>query len=444
MPNLYIGVDIGKTTHHAALVSAPLLERKPLESCPVMKIDNARSDFERLYASMSQHAPPSECFVLLEKTGHYGAAIEQFLQEHGIHVFRIHAHRYGKNKSDKIDARSLAGIIYNQIELHMAMVDRRQQIYPILPPTPTSQQLRGMVRHRYELTQEITRRKHKLTAILDELFPEFTQVYIDPNSPSALACRSKFPTPQAIALAPLDDLVATKLHNLPSRASLGRLQELACSTIGTKSLARQEALVLEQSMLIIEMRLLGEHLADIEDRIAHIIEASREGQILTSMVGIGPTVAAILLSHISNIANFEQASRLRGYLGWAPRKSQTGTTYDNAVLNRAGSGLLKQTIYLAVMAAIKYDPSWKLLYQRLVERMCPYDARRQKYMGKMKVIGHICGRFIGVMYTLLKRDATVVAACADNTIIPPPELYDMQRHLQHIQQSPFKRLLQHS
>jgi hypothetical protein len=323
----------------------------------------------------------------------------------------------------------MAGIIFSQLELKTLVIDRRQQIYPILPATPTARRLRGLVRHRYELIQELTRRKNKLVAITHELFPELSEVYRDIHSPSALALLTAFPTPQAIAEASLDELCETRLWSRPGRTDLARLQELAESTIGTKDKDRRDSLVLEQSMLIDEIRLFQSHVARLEGEIARLVEQSREGQILTSFTGIGPMSAAILLSGIGTIANFERASRLRGYLGWAPRGSQTGTSYDSSVLNKSGNGLLKQSVYLITLSAIKNDPSWRALYDRLVLRMCPLDQRTGKRRGKMKAVGRVAGQIINVLFHLLKHDYELVRAHTGNGELPEPELYDVNRHL---------------
>jgi transposase len=47
----------------------------------------------------------SECAILIENTGHYSAALEQHLAQHGIVLHKIHVqHRATKRKSDKRDA----------------------------------------------------------------------------------------------------------------------------------------------------------------------------------------------------------------------------------------------------------------------------------------------------------------------------------------------------
>src|SRR5581483_1773860 len=96
------------------------------------------------------------------------------------------------------------------------------------------------------------------------------------------------------------------------------LQQLAASSIGTKDLVRQRGLVLEQGQLIRELRLLSEHIQQLDIEIEHLIEHSREGQILTAIPGIGKIQAAAILAAIGNILNFERVCDLKSYFGLAP------------------------------------------------------------------------------------------------------------------------------
>src|SRR5215469_18609652 len=81
--------------------------------------------------------------------------------------------------------------------------DKMQLVRRTVPPTPAATHPRGFIQHRYELSHQSTQLRNKLTAICDELFPEFTQIFHDPNREVALAFRETFPTPQEAATAGL-------------------------------------------------------------------------------------------------------------------------------------------------------------------------------------------------------------------------------------------------
>lgn len=424
---LYLGIDVGKSSHAAALISSELLlKHKKYDACPTQKVENSRTGFVALLSLIHKHS--SECCVLLEHTGHYGFALEQFLQEQNIQVYRMLARkRYSTNKTDTHDARALAVLLYNQIELRIPLVNEQERVHPLVPASDGARTLRGLVRHRYELQHEATQRKNKLTAIADELFPELTVVYKDPNTDSALALREKYPTPNAIFEANIHDLTATRKRTQPSTAQLVELQSLAKHSIGTKDESRRISLILEQQLLTDELRLMRNHIARLDEKIEEIVQASRDGRILSSFVGIGTVQAAMIMANIGSIANYESIAKFRSYLGWSPRQSQTGTTYDSTSLNRAGNVLLKQTMYLVTIAAISHDPTWKALYDRRVKESCAFDSKTGKYKGKMKVIGRVAGQIIGVMYVLLRKDFDMINALPAGSDLPEPELYSVSR-----------------
>lgn len=315
------------------------------------------------------------------------------------------------------------------------MANKLQLVRRVVPPTEAAAQLKGLIQHRYELIRESTQRKNKLTAICDEIFPELTRVVKDPNSLFALALRERFPTPQATAtasFATLQDLRggARSLSN----AKLQELPRLAAQSIGIKDVARLRSLVLEQSQLMKELRLLREHVEQLEGEIVRIVEQAREGQILLSFPGFGPITAATIIAAIGSIHHFPSASALKSYFGWAPVVTQSGSTLDHAHLTHGGTRTMKQILFLAVFQAIRLrDNEWAKLYERLVKTRCPYDEKTQSRVGKKRVIGRVAGQMTEAIYALLKRDAELLAKVLPGQDAPPPLLYDPEVHQWHRQ-----------
>lgn len=310
---LYVGIDIGKRVHVAGFLSTTLLARhQRFEHCPALAFENSREGFRSLIDRMKTYVPLVQIQVLLEVTGHYHRALMQYLQDLDIPVYIIHVQkrREGLLKSDKRDALGLGNQLYNQLEKGIQVDDPLQAVRRLSPPTEAAAQLRGMVQHHAELVVESTQRKNKLTSICDELFPEFTRLLLNPNLPTALALRSRFPTPALLAQATFAEMREARGKTCSvSDVKLRALQRLAAQSIGIKDPARVNALVFEQEQLIAELRLLGEHLEQLEQHIAQIVEHSREGQILTSIPGIGVQAAASLIATIGTIANFERPAQ---------------------------------------------------------------------------------------------------------------------------------------
>jgi transposase len=376
---LYVGVDVGKKAHVAGFISSTLLTRhQRFEHCPALAFDNSREGFRSLIDRIKTYVPLTQVQALLEVTGHYHRALLQYFQELDIPVFVIHVQKRpeGLLKTDKRDALGLANQLYNQLEKGIQVGGPLQAVRRLVPPTEAAASLRGMVRHHYELVAESTQRKNKLTAICDELFPEFTRLLRNPNLPTALALRERFPTPATLAAASLRELRAARGRTCSvSDAKLQELQQLAGQSIGTKDSARVRGLVVEQKQLIRELHLIAEHLAELETEIAQVVEGSREGKILTSIPGIGPQTAATLIAMIGNIANFERAAQLKSYVGWVPKVAQSGSSLDWTRLSPRGVRQMKQTMYLIVWRAIQWDAEWKAMYEQLIARKCRSDER---------------------------------------------------------------------
>jgi transposase len=433
---LYVGVDIGKTTHVAGFISATLLARhQRFEHCPALTFANSREGFRSLVDRIQSYVPLTQVYVVLEITGHYHRALQQYLQELDVPVYAIHVQKRqgGLLKTDKRDALGLANHLYNHLEKGIQVADPLQAVRQLAPPTPAAAELRGMVRHRSELIGESTQRKNKLTAISDELFPELTQVLRNPNSPTALALRARFPTPQALAAASLADLHATKGYTrLLTDAKLLDLQRLARQSIGTKDRARVQGLVFEQEQLMKELALIEQHLEQLEARMTRVVEGSREGQILTSIQPIGSIQAATIIAMIGNIANFDRPAQLKSYFGWAPAMAQSGSSLDHVHLSPRGTRLMKQTLYLIVWQAIRHkECEWARIYERLVPIKCSYDERTRRFTGRGKVIGRIAGQIVSVIYALLKKDQETLSKLPPGRKPPEPVLYDAEVHRRH-------------
>lgn len=432
--SLYVGIDVGKQRHLAGFVSNTLLTRhQRFEGCPVLTFEQSRQGFRELVDRIQTYVPLEQCFVLLELTGHYHKVLVQYLLDLEISVYLVHVQERPKGmmKTDKRDALGLANHLYNMLEKGIQVPDKTQLARRAFPPTDTAAMLKGIVRHRYELSHEVTQRKNKLIAIYDELFPEFAQVFKDPNGPSALVFRETFPTPQALATASMDTLRTTRMARYPSDTNLVVLQQLASQSIGTHNLGRQRGLLLEQTQLIAELRLLQSHIERLDQEIANIIGGSREGKILTSIPPIGPIQAAMMVAAIGTIANFRDAAALKSYFGWAPTTRQSGTSLDRNGLTQGGTRSIKKMMFLIVGNAIRMDCEWAKIYERLVPLKCVYDERTRSYKGKLKVIGRIAGQMISLIYALLKTDWEVISATPPGKEPPEPKLYDPTIHRAH-------------
>lgn len=422
---LYIGIDIGKKSHVAGFVSDSLLQRyERFTKCPIMPVPNGRLGFTALAERIASYVSPDRCMVLLEHTGHFHHAVRDYLHDLGICVYTRHVQKRDKSqqKTDKHDALSLANDLFNQIGKGVQVKDPKDEIKHQVAPTESAARLKGIVRHRYELEREQTRCKNKLTAICDQLFPEFASIIKDVNCPSALAIRDRYPSALELAEATDADLRTIHVAKRIGQKGLKNLRCLAETTVGVRDPLRREVLLLEQPLLITQLRLI-EHQIDILDAtIARLVDTSREGQIVMSIPGIGHITAGTLIAAIGSIKRFPTAAKLKTYCGCGIIRTQTGTSVDTKRKTKGGVKVVKSSLWLMYNNIVMHhqDSEWAQLRDRLYAKP-----------GKRDVRTRVINQVVSMVWMFLRRDYDLVASLPPGQPLPPPMQYDPAVHHAH-------------
>ncbi len=89
---------------------------------------------------------------------------------------------------------------------------------------------------------------------------------------------------------------------------------------------------------------------------------------LTSIKGIGSRSAAILLSAIGDVSDFESADKLAAYFGIVPRVSQSNDTDHRGRITKRGNKLVRTTLVQCAFVAIRYSGYLNSHYQRIKSR----------------------------------------------------------------------------
>ena len=81
----------------------------------MLKFEQTRDSFRQLIDRIHSYVPLEQCFILMEKTGHYYKALAQYLLELDVSVYIMHVQERPKGilKTDKRDALALANHLYN-------------------------------------------------------------------------------------------------------------------------------------------------------------------------------------------------------------------------------------------------------------------------------------------------------------------------------------------
>lgn len=135
----------------------------------------------------------------------------------------------------------------------------------------------------------------------------------------------------------------------------------------------------------------------VKKRLQQHIQAyealAKQQQLLTSIVGIGESTAAVILAEIGQIEQFSSARALAAFAGLTPSERRSGSSiHGKTRLCKIGNARLRKAVYFPALTAIRYCPQIQLFRQRL----------RDAGKNKMQVVGAVMHKLIRVVYGVLK------------------------------------------
>ena len=95
-------------------------------------------------------------------------------------------------------------------------------------------------------------------------------------------------------------------------------------------------------------------------------EYKKQMELLTSIKGIGVTLAAALIMATGGFTYFDNAKQLTRYLGLSPTYQQSGTSVNvKGHINRNGDSSLRSQLYVAAFSSLRCNTECKACYDRL-------------------------------------------------------------------------------
>ena len=150
------------------------------------------------------------------------------------------------------------------------------------------------------------------------------------------------------------------------------------------------------------IRVIAEHLALIDQINEHIkaIEQSMElapGQkatvkLLTSIPGVGKTIATIIVAEIGGVERFHSPKSLCNWAGLTPRVRNSGTVIRHGHISKEGSTFLRGAMTRAAMVASRSSKRWYLVHEDLLKRCGRKGAKVAVARRLLTVVYHMLTR----------------------------------------------------
>ena len=116
------------------------------------------------------------------------------------------------------------------------------------------------------------------------------------------------------------------------------------------------------------IKFLRKQISKLEDEITHLSnkEFKRQMELLTSIRGIGESIASALIIATGGFTYFSSAKQISRFLGLCPTFQQSGTSVNvKGHINRNGDTNLRSQLYIAALASIRYNAACKETFERL-------------------------------------------------------------------------------
>jgi transposase len=311
---LLVGIDIAKAQHVAQvrLAHTRIVEAK-------LAIPNTQGGFAAFWARLAAHRMATgvpEIVCAVEPTGTYHQALATFLEQQGATVVFVNNHVAQLNrrtldgtwsKSDPKDAHNLCDLL-----------EQGKVLFYSLPGEPLAD-LRHLVR--------LLRRARAEQG----------------------ACKARFATTLLPQWGPMGDPLPVAL--LP--APLQRLVPPARRGRAAAGTALPAGLAAACADLAAQLTAVQARIAGLEAALVRVAAPLPAYRLLRTIPGVGPTVAAILVAEIGDIAWYTKFSQLRKLAGLDIVRQQSGQWAGTGRISKAGRALLRWALYQAALGAAR-------------------------------------------------------------------------------------------
>jgi transposase len=385
--HLWAGIDAGKAHHHCVVIDADgnrLLSQKTPNDEPalleliaaVLKLADGN---EVVWATDLNHGGPALLIALLVAHGQNILYIPGRTVHHASRIYR------GDGKTDAKDA----AVIADQARM-------RRDLQPLRAGDEISTGLRLLTARRADKSADRVRAINRLQAQLLEYFPALERAFDYSRSKAGLLLLTKHRTPDGIRRAG-----QARIHAWLKKQ--GARSSAAVAAAAVEAAQSQHTIVPAQDVgegivaaLVSEISTLNEELAELDALISGKVAEHHHTQVLLSMPGFGPVLAAEFLGATGgDLTVFQSADRFAGVVGLAPAPRDSGKVSGNHHRPRRYDRRLLRVFYLSGLSALKSSPASRGYY----------DRKRVEGKSHIQAMLSLARRRLNVLWAML-RDGT--------------------------------------
>jgi transposase len=380
-PAVYVGVDVGKTSHYALAVDGA---GKSIYQTGVANDEAALSklvDWSKDHQATVVVDQPGGAAALLLKLCWQSEVRIGYL--HGLAMARARDFYAGESKTDPKDAFVLADV---------ARAHPTRVVW-LEPSSEALAHLELLCGYDADLRADANRITNRLRGLFVTHWPALERAFGDRlGSRGVLAVVQQYPSGPAIKAAGVEQLTAALKAQRVRRPDVfaKRLHDAALAQTVTITGSATAAQLISE--LAAQLAAVLTRRDELEKEIEESFFALPEAAILRSLPGIGPRLGARIAVEIGTIARFRTPAHLAAYAGLGPTPWKSGTSINANMPSRFGNHRLKNALFLAAFASLRHPPSRTY-----------YDRKRAQGKRHNQAVLCLARRRVDVLHAMLSQ-----------------------------------------
>ena len=331
----------------------------------------------------------------MEPTGHYWKPLANYLMKQDITVVLVNPYHTKKakelddnsqTKSDKKDALTIAKLV------------KDGRYYDTYMPHDKYADLRVLTTTRISLNDKKSSIENRITAVLDEYFPEFTTVFKHPyKGKASMQILKSCPLPKDIKALGVDGVlteIKKAVKRTVGRKTAEKLVNAANISIGVDYGEAEATFKIQK--LVEELELVNKQLNEIEERMGKILDDLDIGKYLLSVNGLGVVTVAMLLGETGDPHRFVDAKQISRLAGYNLIEDSSGKNKSGTAISKRGRKNLRRVLYQISLTMVATNSEMKQLYHYL-------KTRKDNPLKKMQALVVISKKVLSLVYALAKK-----------------------------------------
>ena len=391
---LVVGIDVGSEFHYARAFDWRGIEF----SKKAFRFDNTETGFEEFKAwilHIQTEHDKDKVIPGMEPTGHYWFNLGKFLQDGGMRPVLVNPHHVKKSKelddndptkNDRKDPKVIAGLIKDG-----------RYMYPYLPDGIYAD-LRTASNLRFQIQSELTRIQNRISRWFSIYFPEYKDVYGNPDAKSGMMILKAAPLPEDIVTLGVDGV--NQIWREAKLKAVGMKRAKILVSAAEHSIGNREggtAARLEIRMLLEDYESRATRLQEIITLIESLVEQIPMAGKLLEIKGVGIKTVSGFLAEVGDISRFDNPKQLQKLAGLAIKENSSGKHKGETTITKRGRKRLRYLLFEVAMSLVSKNEEFAQLHRY-------YTTRSVKPLKKMQSLMAIACKLIRIFYVMLTKE----------------------------------------